>query len=60
MISQEVFDVIKNEIKLMSDKQLAEMNFLVWNEAYTRSGQHVKDQIESEIESLISETNKPR
>ncbi len=60
MISQDEFDLIKAEIKMMSDKQLAEMNFLVWNEAYTRSGQHVKDQIESEIESLISETNKPR
>lgn len=60
MISQEVYDNINDQIKLMSDKQLAEMNFLVWNEAYTRSGQHVKDQIESEIESLISETNKPR
>ncbi len=59
-MNKEEVDFIKDQIKLMADKQLAEMNFLVWNEAYTRSGQHVKDQIESEIESLISETNKPR
>lgn len=43
-------------LPLMTDKQLAELNFEVFVEAHERANKVTK----AEIESLISETNKPR
>lgn len=68
MISQGVFNNIKDEIKLMSDKQLAELNFEIFVEAQERASEITKNEVESAIQStiqspitsVIAETTKPR
>lgn len=47
-------------LPFMTDKQLAEISYECWHQAYSRSGQHLQDELESQIQSVISETNKPR
>lgn len=56
MISQDDFEAIGQKIKLMSNKQLATLNFLCWAEATDRAAV----QTEKEIEQLVDNALKSK
>ena len=54
MIKEEDFTKIEEQIKLMSNKQLATLNFLCWSEATNRAAIETEKELEQLVDSVVS------
>ena len=53
MIKEEEFKDIEQQIKLMSNKQLATLNFLCWSEATNRAAIETEEELEKLVDSVV-------
>ena len=53
MIKEEDFNNIEEQIKLMSNKQLATLNFLCWSEATNRAAIETEKELEQLVDSVV-------
>ena len=54
MIKEEDFNNIEEQIKLMSNKQLATLNFLCWSEATNRAAVETEREMQELVDSVVS------
>lgn len=53
MIKEEDFTKIEEQIKRMSNKQLATLNFLCWSEATNRAVIETEKELEQLVDSVV-------
>lgn len=53
MIKEEDFNAVEEQIKLMSNKQLATLNFLCWSEATNRAAIETEEELEKLVDSVV-------
>ena len=53
MIKEEDFTKIEEQIKLMSNKQLATLNFLCWSEATNRAAIETEKELEQLVDRVV-------
>ena len=54
MIKEEDFTKIEEQIKLMSNKQLATLNFLCWSEATNRAAIETEKELEQLVDKALA------
>ena len=54
MIKEEDFNTIEEQIKLMSNKQLATLNFLCWSEATNRAAIETEKELEQMVDKALA------